>query len=268
MIDYQIAIPSYDRAEVCQTKTLATLREMGVDADRVTVFVADEAEKEIYDQQFNGDWRTVVAELGIFKARRFINAHYAEGTRILSIDDDMKGFIEKRGKSTQPYLGTITDLAQEGFAHCEAAAGKLWGIHPTENGFFMKDYTVVGLRYIGAGMFGSYAGDPVFLGRRPQQSSGEDFETSLRSFLMYGKVVRLEYLGWSTANFAKGGIDSELQTYGITDRANDHTRALIDIASRFPELAKTYKKSGNVTNLRLKSITLAKIPRHAGAVVL
>ena len=268
MLDYQIAIPSYDRAEVCQTKTLATLREMGVDADRVTVFVADEAEKEIYDQQFRGDWRTVVAELGLYRARRFINAYYSEGTRLLSFDDDVQGFFEKQGTKTQSYLGTVSDLATEGFSQCEAARAKLWGVYPVNNGFFMKDQTVVGLRFIIGAFFGSFAGDEVFLGKRPQQSSGEDSENTLRSFLLHGKVVRLEYLSLKTNMFAKGGMDTELRTYGIENRNDDNTRALLDIAQRYPDLTRIYRKAGGVTNIRLKNITLAKIPRHAGAVVL
>lgn len=264
MLDYQIAIPSYDRAETCQTKTLATLQSMGVNADRVTVFVADEAQKEIYDEQLGGDWRTVVAEFGLYRARRFIHEHYHQGTRLLNFDDDIQGFFEKRGKEMQPYFGTVDDLATDGFIQCEAAGAKLWGVYPVNNGFFMNDQTVVGLRYIIGAVFGSYAGDEVFLGKRPQQSSGEDYETTLRSFLIHGKVVRLEYLSFKTAYFAKGGMDSELKTNGIADRAHDHTRALTDIASRHPELARTYKKAKNVTNLRLKNITLAKIPRQAG----
>lgn len=268
MLDYQIAIPSYDRAEICQTKTLATLQQMGVNADRVTVFVADESEKEIYDAQLGGNWRTVVAELGLYRARRFISAYYPEGTRLLNFDDDIQGFFEKQGTKTQSYLGTVTDLAEEGFTQCEAAGAKLWGVYPVNNGFFMKDQTVVGLRFIIGAFFGSYAGDEVFLGNRPPQSSGEDSETTLRSFLLHGRVVRLEYLSFKTNMFAKGGMDTELRTYGIENRNDDNTRALLDIAQRYPDLTRIYKKAGDVTNIRLKNITLAKIPRNVQAVVL
>jgi hypothetical protein len=260
-MDYQIAIPSYDRSEICQSKTLAMLEAMGVDADRVTVFVADESQREIYNSRFRGGWRVVAAELGIFKARRFYHAYYPEGTRILNLDDDIERCLVKQGSKATGYPGTIDDLAADGFSQCEAAGAKLWGVYPVNNGFFMKDYTVLGLRYVVGAFYGSFAGDHVFLGPRSQQSSGEDYETTLRSFKAYGKIVRLEYLTFKTKYFAEGGIDSELKSYGIMERGGDHARALTDIASRHSHLATIYKKAGGMTNIRLKNVTMAKIPR-------
>jgi hypothetical protein len=257
---YQVVVPSYDRSVVCHHKTLATLQRFSVDADLVTVFVASEDEKERYDAEFSGNWRTVVAELGVFRARRFINGYFKEGTQLLSLDDDIDDILQKDGTRCVPYTGTIEDLAVDGFSQCASAGARLWGVYPAANGLFMNDYTVLGLRLVCGALYGSFAGDDVFLGERSLHSSGEDIETTLRSFVAYQKIVRLEYLTYRTKYFARGGIDAELNKQGV-NRASDNTARLHEIAARFPSLTSTYLKAGGVTNIKFKNITQAKIPR-------
>ncbi len=48
MEDYVVAIPSYKRAEQLRDQTLVTLKDANIAANRVAVFVADEAESDMY----------------------------------------------------------------------------------------------------------------------------------------------------------------------------------------------------------------------------
>ena len=203
--------------------------------------------------------KVVLGEPGIGRQRIFINKHYAAGTRILSLDDDIYSLlIVGKDKKLSLCDWSIDRIAFKGFSTCEKVKAKIWGINPVENGFFMDRTTSIGLRYICANFFGSYAGDPVWVAEdRLDFSSGEDFESTLRSFAKYKGVVRLDGICPKTKYFAQGGICAEIG--GEEKRKIDHHRHLMEIASRFPHLCKTYKKSDGTTNIKLKPITRGKI---------
>jgi hypothetical protein len=262
-MEYQIAIPSYKRSELLASKTIALLERYGVDKEKITIFVADEQEASDYAKVLP-DYKIVVAIKGLVKARVFYNNYYPKDTRILNLDDDMAELKQRNSADKlEDYSGSFDDLVELGFSTCEKVGARLWGINPVSNAFFMGDYITVGLRYICGNFHGSYAGDPALTdpNRANKESSGEDFETTLRSFVRYGSVVRIEYICPTTKYFANGGIDAELKADGIEDRQTDHKAKLYDIAGRFPELASIRLKAGDITNIRLKSITYAKIPR-------
>lgn len=262
-MEYQIAIPSYKRAELLKQKTIALLERYNVDKSKITVFVANEQEAETYKEALP-DYKIVVAVKGLLAARVFYNNYYPKDTRILNLDDDMAELKQRNSADKlENYVGAFDDIVKLGFSICEQEGARLWGINPVSNGFFMKDCVTVGLRYICGNFHGSYAGDEVVTGadRANKESSGEDFETTLRSFVRYGSVVRIEYLCPTTKYFASGGIDAELKDNGIPDRQTDHKAALFDIAARFPDLATIVEKAGGITNIRLKTVTYAKIPR-------
>lgn len=263
-MDYQIAIPSYARAELLRDKTLAWLDKHKVDRERITVFVANEQESDKYRYVLGHSYRVVIGVIGKVNQQRFYHNHYPKGTPLLNLDDDTVRLRERTPEGgLQEWQGSIDKLVETGFAICGEAGAKMWGINPVENGFFMSDYITVGLRYICGNVYGNYAGDLAIMGkdRVYAESSGDDFETSLRSFIQNGSVVRFEYLCPTTKYFAAGGIDAELKQRGIVDRQKDHKAALENIVSRYPELAKVTTKAGGVTNIRLKSITFNKIPK-------
>jgi hypothetical protein len=267
-MDYQIAIPSYKRHNYLVTQTLKTLMDLEVDPDIITVFVANREEKLIYKTaiELTGyDVRVVAGVPGLLNQRIWYNTkYYDENTRILNLDDDIAGIYQKKGENKlEPYAGSLQDIVDQGFGTCEEYGARLWGINAALNGLFLKNTTTVGLRYVCGIFHGSYAGDSTLCGDdRVSESSGEDFETTLRNFDKYNKVVRLDGYAPKTKYFAQGGIQAELG--GKSERDKDHHEALTRIAERYPEWAKTYKKSGDVTNIRLKTITEAKLPWETG----
>ena len=261
LMDYRIAIPSYGRSESIKNKTLKTLDDLKVDRDRVLIVCANNEQKELYDASVGTNWRIEVAEIGLVNAREWYHRYFPTGTRIINSDDDIEALIIKDGNGVAPYEGTIDDLAEDGFSQCEAANAKLWGIYPVYNGMFMNDQTVVGLRFIVGAFFGSYAGDSVFTNRR---GSNDDWETTLQSFTTHGQVVRLEYLGIRTKYLldnTEGGISQELG--GIQARLTRRETLIHQVCNRYPHLTRTYRKAGNILNIRLKNITYAKIPKES-----
>jgi hypothetical protein len=264
MFDYQIAIPSYKRAELLKNVTLKTLERYGANRDRITIFVANEQQAEEYKEVI-ADYRIIVAEIGQLNAYRFYHRHYyAEGTRLLNLDDDIYDIKQRNDlDKLEPYTGTIDDLVKLGFDLCEKSGAKIWGINPVNNAYFMKDWAVIGLRYICGNFYGNYAGDQAIIGEdRPSLlSSGDDYETTIRSFMANGAVARIEWLTPITKYFAAGGIDAEIKDKGIEDRQTEHAQELQAIIMRYPDLATPQVKANGMFNIQVKKLTFARIPR-------
>lgn len=263
-MDYQIAIPSYKRSEVIQVATLATLERYGVDPDRVTIFVANAEELDNYRAALDPKWRIVCGKLGKVEQQKFYHQHYETGTPLLNFDDDVYDIRQSTAEGKlEPYDGTIDALAEIGFGLCEKSGAKLWGINPVNNGYFMKHWSVIGLRYICGNLYGNYAGDLAIIGAdRPSAiSSGDDYETTFRSYLQNGSVVRIEYLTPITKYFAPGGIDAELKDRGVANRQEEHDAELRAIIERYPNLAALQIKAGGITNIRVRTQTFVKVAR-------
>lgn len=260
---YEIAIPSYKRPHILTTQTLQTLRNLGSDLSNVTVFTANHEETAIYKtvtQAVDLNVNIVTGVPGLTACRIWYNTQYYEkDTPLLNLDDDIAGLYGKtEDNKLKKYEGTLDDLVRQGFEACEKYGAKLWGTAAALNGLFLKNTTTVGLRYICGCLHGSYAGDPALCGPdREVQSSGEDFETTLRSFKLYGKVVRLDGYAPKTKYFAQGGMQAELG--GKKARDMHHAAMLNKIAAEYPDWAKVYEKAGGVANIRLKTITESKV---------
>lgn len=261
-MSYEIAIPSYKRPQILAKATIPTLLKYGADKKRITIWVADLDQATQYRAMFGDEFKIEIAQKGKVNAQRYYHRHYATGTPLLNLDDDIYDINQKVGEKLEPYTGTIDELCDVGFNVANATGAKLWGINPTANGYFLKDTITVGLRYICGNIYGNYAGDEAIMGERVTEgSSADDYETTLRSYLQTGAVVRLDYLCPITKYFAEGGIDAELKDNGIEDRQTDHQKALKILEATYPDLARTYIKSGGIMNLRLKAVTTAKIDR-------
>ena len=259
--DYQIAIPSYRRHEVCRTRTIATLLRLKADPKKITVYVADEQDHSAYSRELGKLGVSVKRGVpGLIHQRRHYNLQYPKNTRLLNVDDDLYDLkaVTKSGDLVS-YDGTLDAVAEHGFSLCESYGARLWGIAAFENGFYMKRSTSTGLRYVCGIFHGSYAGDSVMCGTdRPLVSSGEDFETTIRSFKKYGVVVRLDWLCPKTKYFAEGGMREELG--GSNElRQTEHSRELKQISIRHAGIASCYKKAGGVVNLLLKTLPVSRV---------
>lgn len=263
-MNYQIAIPSYKRPNYVVSQSLQTLKALGSDLSNVTVFVADKEEKLIYDTAIEGvglKVATVVGVPGLTTQRYWYNTeYYSKDTPILNMDDDVAGLFQKDGeKKYKPLEMSIDDLATKGFELSEEHGARLWGINAVLNGFFMKNTVTVGLRYICGIFHGSYAGDPSLCAEdRVLDSSGEDFENTLRNYVMYGKVLRFDGIAPKTKYFAQGGMQAELGG-DKENRNKDHSEKLAKIVDRYPDLCKLVEKAGGIHNIRCKTLTEAKI---------
>ena len=246
------------------SQSLATLDRGGVDRDKVTIFVADEQQREEYSTHLKGDWRLEISCPGKFHSLRYyVGTYYKKGTPLLSLDDDIGWFSELcRDGKLHDYEGTIDEVVDLGFRVCRKYGAPMWGMNPTPNALWMKRQISVGLRYIIGCFHGLYAGEEAITGERLalDAPSCDDHETALRAWIRTRALVRFEYLCPKTKYFAGGGIDAYCVDRGTT-RREVHDARMWQIAQKWPSICYVRKKAGGVPNLRFKSVTKARLSR-------
>jgi len=226
----QIAIPSYNRVSTLKTKTMALLMKEKVPPNLITIFVADETEKDKYQEVFS-DVRIVVGEKGIVEIRNFITNYYDEGETYLSMDDDISQFVYPIGSSLLMEIDKMEEKLKSSEAH-------LLGVNPTGNKFFMRGEWKEGL-YFCVGCF-------FMIKNRKEiivQNQLDDYERTMECFIRDNKVIRYDQFSFKTKYYAEGGISTERNLETYTYMVNDlHQRY-----NRF--LALTQKK--NKKNLKI-----------------
>lgn len=262
---YEIAIPSYKRVDVLNKATLATLVRLGADLSRVTVWTANDEQRKVYEAGLKPKVRVRTALPGVMAARQHYHSAYKVGTPILNLDDDVYGLRQKDGDKLKEPDMTLDEIVKLAFRVCEKTGARIWGINPVTNGWFMRDEIRVGLWFICAIFYGSYAGDKEMLGERvtdPSTTSVEDFEMSIKSYVAHGANVRLDYLTPTTKYFAAGGIKESLAERGI-DRKEEHLRQCQTLEAAYPDYCAVRMKAGDVPIVRLKNVTHMRIPLQA-----
>jgi len=261
-MNYEVPIPSYKRIDMLMKATLPMLERHDCDPKRVTIFVANSEEYAAYRSAVPEKYKIVQAELGLLQVKRFYHNHYDAGTPLFNVQDDIYDLKQKKGDKLEPYSGSLDDLVELGFKVAKAVGAEMWGLNPTGNAMFMHDHISIGLRFIYGAIYGDYAGNPSVTGKRIMElPSGEDWENTISAYLRTGALARIEWVAPVSRLFAKGGMEDYLSAIG-TNRNNDHENHLHAIAAHYPDLVSTYRKAGDVLNLRLKTLATTKIPRQ------
>jgi cellulose synthase/poly-beta-1,6-N-acetylglucosamine synthase-like glycosyltransferase len=204
---YEVAIPSYKRDETLKEKTLKTLKRYGIPANKITVFVANKEEEALYkDTLTPGTYgKIVVGVKGMHDIRNFITEYYPIGTKIVNIDDDIKAFLEYDEflKRKEKPLRSLIQVIHKGFAECEKAKTKLWGVYPVANGYFMKPKVSTDIRYI----IGSFWGciNPGLKEIKITTEYKEDYQRSILYYKKYGAVVRLNMVAPVSSYYTEAG---------------------------------------------------------------
>jgi hypothetical protein len=272
-MNYQIAIPTRRRPDAIRKYTLKYLESTNVPRESITLFVSDSEDAKNYES-VNQGYNIVIAKdaKSLGQKRRFISQHYAEGTPVISFDDDVsrveKLVMDEPLKGvTKPldhkcHLETILNLdefIQEGFELAKEKKVKLWGCYPVANKGFLHPKITLGLKFIMGHFFGFYAGDPIAGWNADPK---DDIYTTLWHFTEYGNTLRYDNMCVrSKAHSGSGGSCEDLEAKLTLN--NDTVQR---ICSDFPELATVkYRNSkdewlARYHEVRLKTITNEVIP--------
>jgi hypothetical protein len=192
-----LAIPTYRRSQSIVVQTLAFLKSEQYPSHLITLFVANEEEKEAYlrDVPENLYHTIVVGVKGLAAQRNFISGWYEEGQILVQMDDDVSN-VKTLGLS-------FLELVRRGVDVLELCGVGLWGVLPNDDGRRLKDSTTLHLTHI----LGSF-----FICRNHREfslsiSQKEDYLRSIWYFKKYGKVARYRGAGIKTSyNSGSGGL--------------------------------------------------------------
>ena len=243
--NYIIAIPSYNRPELIQVKTLAVLHKHNINSKLINIFVSDRDQYNLYkskvpDFLYN---KLIIGVKGLKNQRNYINSYYPEGYHIVEIDDDIDKIVELNTKTKTKTLKPIEDLdtfIKKAFDMCRKKNIFLWGVYPLANSHFMTEKVTTDLRFIVGPMWG-------MINRHHQDlvltiDEKEDTERTLQHWVMDGKVLRFNNVGIETNYYKnKGGMQDEGK-----NRKEEALKSVYYLHKKYPELTKIDlgKKSG------------------------
>jgi hypothetical protein len=261
--DYVIAIPSYKRAETLKDKSLALLKEYGIESRRIFIFVANKDEEKIYKETLEPKsyHKIVVGVPKIGPQRNFISDYFPVGKPLVEMDDDIGSFIEwsSNAKRNEIKLRDLKAVIRQGFDACRKAGCSLWGIYPTPNGYFMKNQHTTDLRFIIGAFNGCF--NPGTKGPKGVKLSlemdKEDYERSIRFYMRDGAVVRMRNIAPKTAYYTEKGGNQEYRTMETVAAG---AKKLVEM---FPEMCSLNltKKSG-YPEIRLRDKTRKATKEH------
>lgn len=234
-MEIQFAIPSYQRPKKLKDQTLSFLERNQVPRQNITIFLRNQEQANLYKEDVSGYKIVITDTPNLIQKRNFITKYFPLGTKIISIDDDIKDiqFLDKN----KNFLSTIERL----FKQIEREGCSAFGFYPTTttNNFYLKERVAFGLQYICFACFG-------FLNQGLQipdcHNLGDDHFYSLYMYEKEGKTVRYEGASIKTTYFSKGGL-SEARKNG------DLKGAFEALQQKYPHLIKLVEKKNGRPDL-------------------
>ena len=293
-MEYVVAIPSYQRPETLQNKTLRLLQDYEIEPERIHIFVANKKEEDNYRNSLEPEsyHKLIRGRKGVKNIRNFMSNYFDEGQPIFYIDDDISQLFQnyndpriKQKKVKRPRiiprinsnydrsnnyltkLPCLKSLIQKGFEEAQERKMDNWGIYPVENPYFMKptsrnndDFISTKLNYLMGGLTG------VFNNREAEKRTlddKEDYERSIKYYLKDDGVIRFNNVCARTNCYTEPG---GMQVERTPERIH---KSAVTLCDRYPELCSlnTQKKSGfSEVRLRDTRNTLTGLPRNTLAV--
>lgn len=254
MDDYQVAIPSYHRADALRVYTLALLQERGVPLSRVTVFL-DEGDPHALDYSHLGVNTVTSPVKGINAQRRIISGHYPPGTPVVSLDDDITNVLRATDPKTLEPVDDLDGFFKDAFEYTRGLGLNVWGAAAVANPFFMTPGKppTTNLKFLIATMWGYFSrpGHPV---HDTTVTVKEDYEFSLRAWWYDGGVVRFNDITTKADHYKEPGGCQDYRT------AETSAVAAAQLMEQWPGLVRVNdrRKSGHT------EVLLARKARHGG----
>lgn len=249
MRDWRVVIPSYKRPEGCRDKTLKVLHEYSIPKERIYVVVADKEQEKLYKETLDPKTygHILVGVPGLAEVRNWIFKHFPKGDPLVCCDDDLRGFIEfdASKKRHEKPLVSLKKVFERGFAECQKAGCRLWGVYPSPNGFFMKAGVSTDLKFCIGSFWGCFnPGSEIML----ERSEKEDYERTLKFYEADGCVVRLNFVSPKTAYYKEPG---GMQTI---DRRKPQEAAVKALLKKYPQyVTRNPTRKSGFPEIRLKA---------------
>ena len=240
MFNFEIAIPSYGRADILPRKTLKLLLDFGVPIDKILIFLRDEHELKEYQKTCGKAFRFhLTGQSGIMATRNYLQVHYHESTNfdgVVFLDDDITKFLAMDKPIDMGFL----DLMNYFFLETQKRNARLWGVSALNNSFYQSDTISENLKYI----IGAFKG--LILDRTRDTilcdiGHFEDMAFTCEYFLEDKKVIRFNKYGITSKYFElQGGICGELG--GMEERQKEMDENGEYMCERYGDMVKIKMK--------------------------
>lgn len=259
--DYVVAIPSHRRPLGFRDKTLAYLGRTNVPLSRVHLFLSDDEDVRSYAEAIDEITDNVLTVHKCEEAKNAtdkfnaIHNSFKPGTKVFVMEDDVQ-LLESpaKGSNEKWELTELDALIRRGFE--AIPEGGLWGIAPHDNGLFMSEKVTRSLKLVVAHAFGFVSTNDARLA--VQGPSKTDYERTLRYFVHFGEVVRLDWIGVRTTSYtAEGGMQAD---HSEDERARLERLACLNLVRRYPHLISlNVKKKSRFMELSFKRVSYSPI---------
>lgn len=239
-----VAIPSYKRPQLIRDRSLSVLQTAGIENKDIHIFVSNAEEyadykpltKEGYNVVHDTDCKNLMEK------HNAILDYFGKGDRIIVMEDDIKRLVAKKQESEKGRgVETFTDiigLSRQAWTTADGVGAKLWGINPTNNGFYMSHTIDTGLKCVCGYMFGIEITKDPFL--RCHTENKHDYERTILHFIKHGAVVRVNHVGQDSVSFStKGGLQAQ---HTNEERCESEIKGNQYLLNRFPHLVRPHHR--------------------------
>jgi hypothetical protein len=251
---YIICIPSYKRSDVCNDKTLTTLKNNNIPKKLINVFVANKTEYNKYHEVLNKNLynKLIIGKKGLVQQRQFIINMYKEGENIVFFDDDISNIDLSMSSEFKNH--SLDFFFKSAFNECKKQKSYIWGVYPVFNPFFREGRPELSrdLRYI-VGAFYGIINRPklkaIQLTITKSNGQKEDVERTLRYFDHDRIVLRFDKVGFETKYYGKeGGLGT------FEARLKPMEEATKKLLEKYPDYGSMIKKKTGMTEFKFKKI--------------
>jgi hypothetical protein len=248
-MSYVVAIPTYNREDIIEKKTLTTLLEGGIKKSQIYIFVANKTQEKLYYSELPNTMynKIVVGKKGIANQRKFISHYFPEGQYVVSIDDDVEELVQRNGPDKLKKIKDLDKFFKDAYRILIKENLYIWGVYPVRNPFFMKQNISSGLKFIIGVLHGYINRHDKRLEPSTKAESKEDYEMSILYYKMDGGVIRFNYITPKTKFNSEGGLGKERQEMN-KDAANYLQKKYSDIVTIFN------RKTNGMTEVKLANL--------------
>ena len=240
-MDYEIAIPSYKRANILVEKTLKLLSS--IPKENIKIFIRNEEELDNYIQICGNDYNYIITEAsGIKNTRNYLRKYYKnkELDLVLFIDDDIEKLEEYVDKKTLKPVENLEEVLSLIYTETKKRNLSFFGVCGFNNPFFMSNKVSTNLKYI-IGAFCGIIEPQKYPLIETSIDHGEDYEFSILHFLEDGGVCRFNMYCITTKYYNQvGGICEDMG--GLKKRNENAKVNFNDLVSKYPRMCRIVKK--------------------------
>ena len=253
-MDYEIAIPTYERVHILKNKTWQLLRTHKIPFQCITIFVEDIEQYNKYKTEFNDVSIVITNTEGIGPKRNFIRDFYRKRDTkwLFCLDDDVIDIGNQTGSLSPPNLH---NMIIECFEKCELRKLSFWSISLGSNRYWRSDTVSVGNKYIYGALHGIIIRRDKEMITTDMKNLYEDMDFAIKHFLRDGGVCRFNKYGFVHHNVydrlkGEGGIACHIKDGLSANRAKLMEELGEAFHNKYPKLTKRiHKKYGLETCL-------------------